>query len=189
MPQHSAEEVLELRKLVGTGEAESQSSIDRDLAEGLAGHTEELDQILVFASMCGDLDDFQEVGSVSSTDVRFNGVRDTETIQLCLRNPAPHFRCVYAVRKFVCFINRHNVIDQNVDSLDVVVMLLEDLESLIKHADLDTLLCNVVGAVLVKLLDVPDDPAAVRLAGGKHQQVLERRVIAEAGRLQDDLLQ
>jgi hypothetical protein len=55
----------------------------------------------------------------------------------------------------------------------LTVVLLEDLERFIVHANLDTLLCDVVGAVLVELVDIIDDPAAVGLAGGEHEQVLK----------------
>ena len=48
-----------------------QLSIDLGFPQGLAGHLEVLDQLIVFACTVGDLDDFGKIEGVLSLDIRF----------------------------------------------------------------------------------------------------------------------
>ena len=48
-----------------------QLSIDLGFPQGLAGHLEVLDQLIVFACAVGDLDDFSKIGGVLSLDIGF----------------------------------------------------------------------------------------------------------------------
>jgi len=81
------------------------------------------------------------------------------------------------------------VLNQNVSSSGVVAVLLVDLESLLVHANLNTLGGNVLGTVLGKVLNVVSDTSTVRLASSEHKQVLEVSVVAEGGGLKNDLLE
>ena len=81
------------------------------------------------------------------------------------------------------------MLNKDIDGVDVLAVLLVDLEGLIVHADLDTLLSDVFGGVLLQLLDVTGNSSTVRLACSKHKQVLQRWVVAESCRLEQNLLE
>jgi hypothetical protein len=183
------QEILELGQLVGTSKAEGQGSIDRYLAESLAGHPQVLDQLLILASMSGDLNDFQKVGWVASTDVGLDRVSDTKAVQLRLCNLAPHLRGIDAFSKVLSTVDAHNVIDEHADGVDRPVVLLVHLKRLVEHADFDALFGNIFRGVVLQLVDVVHHPSSVRLGGCQHEQVLERGVVAECGRLENDLLE
>jgi len=185
----SPQELLELWQLVGASKAEGQGGVNRNFALGLASHPQELDKILVLACVGTNLNDLKEVRCVSSTDVRLNGISHTETVQLSLSDSAPHLGSVDTICIVLGTVDTDNVINQDVDSVDVLTVLLIDLEGLIVHANLDTLLSDVLRCVVLELLDVVGNTSTVGLGCCEHEEVLQGRVVAEGSGLQEDLLE
>jgi hypothetical protein len=64
------------------------------------------------------------------------------------------------------------VIDQYTNRFKVLTVLLVDFERFVVHANLDTLLSNVLRCVVLELVDVVHHASAIRLGSGEHQQVL-----------------
>ena len=116
-------------------------------------------------------------------------VLDTESVELSLRKTAPNLGLVDLVGIVHATIERHDVFDENIDSLGVLLVLLEDEERFLVQAMLNRDPGDLGGVVVLELVDVANDLALVRADGCQHQQVLEVAVVAERRWLQDDLLQ
>lgn len=67
------------------------------------------------------------------TDVGLNGVSDTETIKLSLRNLAPDVRNVYFFCVILGAVDADDVIRENLDRVDVVIALGELAQCHISH--------------------------------------------------------
>ena len=156
----SAQEIFKFSELVSAGIAESQRSIDGHLAQSLAGHAEELDQILVLACVSGNLDDLEEVGWILGADVGFDRVGNAKTIELGFGYTRPNcgisafalgrkgiwtltLRCVNLLGEVLSAVDADNVVDENTNSVSMLAVLLVDREGLIVHADFNALLGDV----------------------------------------------
>ena len=104
-----AKELFQLGQLVGAGEAERESCVNRGLTESLAGHAEVLDKVLVLAGVSRGLNDFVVVRGILSLDVRLDGVSDTETIKLGLGDLAPDLRSIDLIGILLSTINGNNL--------------------------------------------------------------------------------
>ena len=111
-----SQEVLKLWQLIKTSIAECKCSINCWFTLRLAGHLEEFDKIFILSSMGGSLNDFVVVAGILSLDVRFNRVRHTETIKLCLGNLAPDLRQVNTLGILLSTIDADNMINKYVCS-------------------------------------------------------------------------
>ncbi|PNY29194.1 Uncharacterized protein TCAP_00893 [Tolypocladium capitatum] len=183
------QEVLELRELVQTSVAECQGSVDGGFTQRLASHAQVFDEVLVLARMGGNLDHLGVVLGIIGLDVRVNGVRDSETIQLGLGNLAPDLWKVNLLGVCLGSVDANDVLDKNVDGSRLVIGLLVDLESLLKQTHIYARGGNLVGAVSVQLVDVVHHTRLVCLGGGEQEQVLQVLVVTEGRRLQNNLLE
>ncbi|GKT40436.1 uncharacterized protein ColSpa_00617 [Colletotrichum spaethianum] len=181
-------ETLLLAKLVHTGVAESESSVDGGLAQRLPGHAQVLDEILVLASADSGLNDLLVVLGVLSLDVRLDGVANTETVKLGFGHLAPDFGQVDLLGVSLGTVDAHNVLNQDVNSGRLVASLLKDLEGLLVETDFDTGGRDVGSAEVVQTVDVVHNLTLVGLGSGEQKQVLKVGVVAERRRLKDDLL-
>ena len=107
---------------------------------------------------------------------------------MSLGETAPDLRLVDLVRVVHTSVERHDVLNENVDCLRVLLVLLEDEECLLVQAVLDGNLGNLSDVVVLELVDVADDLALVRTDSCQHEQVLEVAVVVEGRGLKDDLL-
>jgi hypothetical protein len=135
---------------VGLGIRIRQLRIDSRFSKRFASHLKEANKVVVFASMVRYFDDFGKVGRIFSLDVRVckksevsstlkervkilrtNRVLDPQAIQLGLSESAPNFTLVDFVGVIESTINRHYVLDKNVDSHRVLIVLLVDRQRLL----------------------------------------------------------
>lgn len=81
------------------------------------------------------------------------------------------------------------MLDQNIDSLDVLLVFLVDHECFLVQSVLGSDLRNLGDIVVLQLVDVTDDLPLVRADGSKEHEVLEIAVVAKGRGLDDDLLE
>src|SRR3984885_761661 len=123
--------------------------IDSRLTKRFASHLKEADKVVMLSSAIRDFDDFGKVGRIFSLDVRVcqrkesefkikrkseilrtNRVLNPQAIQLGLSKSAPNFGPVDFACVITSTVNRHYVLDENIDSHRVLIVLLVDRQRL-----------------------------------------------------------
>jgi len=192
---------------IGLGVRVGQFGIDLWLSKALTGHLEITNQIVVFVCPSRNLNDLAEVGGVLSLNIRVydellglvaykqvrlihtNGIFNTETVQLSLGQSTPNLRLVDLVRILHTTIEGDHMLDQDINSLGMLLVLLVDHECFLKQSMLGSDLRDLCGIVVLQLVDVSDNLSLVRTDSGKEHEVLEIAVVAEGRGLDDDLLE
>ena len=120
---------------------------------------------------------------------RTNGFLDSKSVKLSLGQSAPDFRLVDLVGISVASVNADNVVDQDVHSFGMLLVLREDGERFLVQASLGCNSCDLVHVISIQAVDVAHNLALVRTDGSEEKEVLQALVVAEWRRLNDDLLQ
>lgn len=174
---------------VGASVGEGELRIDGRLAERLARHLEVADEVVVLGSPRRRLDDLEVVRRVVGLDVRVDGVLDAETVELGLRETTPDGGLVDLARVLRRTVDADDILDENIHRVEVLVVLAVQRERLLIESLLRRDRGNLVDVEALDLVDVAHDLALVGADRGEEEELLEVAVVAERGRLEDDLLE
>ena len=105
-------------------------------------------------------------------DAHTDSVLDAQAVELRLREPTPNLRLVDLRRVLQPTVDRHNVLNEHIDSIDMLLMLLVNRERLLVQPVVDGDLRDLLDVVVVQLIDIPDDLALIRANSREHKQVL-----------------
>lgn len=130
-----------------------------------------------------------EIGGILSFDVGVHRVFDTQTVELRFGQATPDCRFVDFGSELQSPVNRDDVFDEDVNSVDVEVVFLVDDQSFLVQAVVRSNLGDLRDVVVLQLVDVPDNLALVGANGSEQEQVLQVLVLAERWWLNDDLLE
>ena len=92
-------------------------------------------------------------------------------------------------RVLVASVDGDNILDKHGDGLEMHVVLLVKRERLLMQTMLDGNVGDLDDIEAVQLVDVVHDAALVGANGGQEEQLLQVAIVAEGGRLEDDLLE